>query len=70
MRICELGVNVLFCFVILLTTGEYVAEPDALTQHKKVRCFTENFKKDDDRNYEIEKIRKDVSITSVLEDQR
>jgi hypothetical protein len=34
------------------------AEP--LKQHKKVRCYSENVKLGDDRNYEIEKIRKDV----------
>jgi hypothetical protein len=31
-----------------------------MTQHKKVRCFSENVKKGDDRNYEIEQIRKKV----------
>jgi hypothetical protein len=60
-------------FVLLLATGELGSalyshsSPETsggsdgpMTQHKKVRCFTENVKKGDDRNYEIEQIRKKV----------
>jgi hypothetical protein len=38
------------------------SSPDGpVTQHKKVRCFKQNVKVgDDDRNYEIEEIRKNV----------
>jgi len=63
----------LIFFVILLATGEFGPARDPvswaetpggsdgpLTQHKKVRCYSENVKVGDDRNYEIEKIRKDV----------
>jgi hypothetical protein len=65
----------LICSVILLVTGELGSALDALpwpetsrssegpvTQHKKVRCFSENVKLGDDRNYEIEQIRKDVRL--------
>jgi hypothetical protein len=63
----------LIYFFLLLATGELGSalyshsSPETsgssdgpTTHHKKVRCFTENVKKDDDRNYEIEQIRKKV----------
>jgi hypothetical protein len=63
----------LIYFVLLLAIGElgsalyshYSSETAGssdgpMTQHKKVRCFKENVKKDDDKNYEIEQIRKKV----------
>lgn len=63
----------LIYFVILLVTGELGSAMDSLswpetsrssegpvTQHKKVRCYSQNVKLGDDRNYEIEQIRKDV----------
>jgi hypothetical protein len=39
----------------------YGSSDGPVTQHKKVRCYKENVKVgDDDRNYEIEQIRKNV----------
>jgi hypothetical protein len=62
----------LIFFVILLATGEFGparnplswaetpgGSDGPLTKHKKVRCYSENVKVGDDRNYKM-KIRKDI----------
>jgi hypothetical protein len=46
----------------LSSPGMYGSSDGPVTQHKKVRCYKQNVKVGpDDRNYEIEQIRKNVS---------
>ncbi|GLH14158.1 Protein of unknown function [Gryllus bimaculatus] len=57
----------------LISTGELAdaaslqGTPLPLTKQKTVRCYKENIKKDDGKNFEIEKIRKDEDVIETLQ---